>query len=110
AMSARLFIPRDAAAVAVGADEVAASFDAEARARGLSLDIVRNGSRGLFWLEPMVEVETAAGRVAYGPVTEGDVPALLDAMLAGAPHALSLGPTEQIPWLKRQTRLTFARC
>lgn len=109
-MSARLFIPGDAAAVAVGADDVAGAFETEARARGLSLDIVRNGSRGLFWLEPMVEVETAAGRVAYGPVAAEDVPALLDAMLAGVPHALSLGPTEDIPWLKRQTRLTFARC
>ncbi|BCP53421.1 formate dehydrogenase subunit beta [Kaistia sp. 32K] len=109
-MSARVFIPGDAAAVAVGADEVAAAFEAAAKARGLALDIVRNGSRGLFWLEPMVEVETAQGRVAYGPVTADDVPALLDAMLAGEPHALLLGPTEQIPWLKRQTRLTFARC
>ncbi|WP_018181562.1 formate dehydrogenase beta subunit [Kaistia granuli] len=109
-MSARLYIPADAAAIAVGADDVAEAFSAAARAKGLSLDIVRNGSRGLFWLEPMVEVETGQGRVAYGPVAPDDVPALLDAMLAGEPHALLLGPTEDIPWLKRQTRLTFARC
>jgi formate dehydrogenase iron-sulfur subunit len=109
-MTARLFIPGDAAAVAVGADDVAAAFEAEAKARGLALDIVRNGSRGLFWLEPMVEIATEAGRVAYGPVMADDVPALLDAMLAGETHALSLGPTDEIPWLKRQTRLTFARC
>jgi formate dehydrogenase iron-sulfur subunit len=109
-MSARVFIPGDAAAIAVGADDVAAAFEAEAKARGLALDIVRNGSRGLFWLEPMVEVETAEGRVAYGPVTADGVPALLDAMLGGEVHPLSLGPTEEIPWLKRQTRLTFARC
>ncbi|WP_029073758.1 formate dehydrogenase beta subunit [Kaistia adipata] len=109
-MSTRLYIPGDAAAIAVGADDVAADFEKVARSKGLKFDIVRNGSRGLFWLEPMVEVETAEGRVAYGPVAEGDVPALLDAMLAGDAHALSLGPTEEIPWLKRQTRLTFARC
>ncbi|MBN9028114.1 MAG: formate dehydrogenase, partial [Rhizobiales bacterium] len=76
----------------------------------LALDIVRNGSRGLYWLEPMVEVDTSEGRVAYGPVAAEDVPALVDAMLAGEPHALRVGPTEEIPWLKRQTRLTFARC
>jgi formate dehydrogenase iron-sulfur subunit len=109
-VSARFFIPGDAGAVAVGADEVATAFEAAATAKGLSLDIVRNGSRGLYWLEPMVEVETAAGRVAYGPVSADDVPALLEAMLAGEPHALLLGSTEEIPWLKRQTRLTFARC
>ena len=109
-MSARFFIPGDAGAVAVGADEVATAFEAAATAKGLTLDIVRNGSRGLYWLEPMVEVETAAGRVAYGPVSAEDVPALLEAMLAGEPHALLLGSTEEIPWLKRQTRLTFARC
>ena len=108
-MSARFFIPGDAGAVAVGADEVAAAFEAAATAKGLTLDIVRNGSRGLYWLEPMVEVETAAGRVAYGPVAAEDVPALLDAMLAGDTHPLLLGPTEEIAWLKRQTRLTFAR-
>jgi formate dehydrogenase iron-sulfur subunit len=109
-MSARLYIPADAAAIAVGADDVAEAFAAAAKAKGLALDIVRNGSRGLFWLEPMVEVETAEGRVAYGPVAAEDVPALLDAMLLCVPHALSLGLTEDIPWLKRQTRLTFARC
>jgi len=109
-VSARFFIPGDAGAVAVGADEVATAFEAAATAKGLTLDIVRNGSRGLYWLEPMVEVETAAGRVAYGPVSADDVPALLEAMLAGEPHALLLGSTEEIPWLKRQTRLTFARC
>ncbi len=71
---------------------------------------MRTGSRGLFWLEPMVEVATAKGRVAFGPVTVADVPSLLDAVAADKPHKLGLGLTEEIPWLKRQTRLTFARC
>ena len=109
-MSLRLFIPRDAGAIAVGADEVAARFAAEARQRRIEIDIVRTGSRGLYWLEPMVEVATSAGRAAYGPVTGADVPALLDAMLADMPHPLRLGLADDIPWLKRQTRLTFARC
>ena len=79
--------------------------------RGIDATIVRNGSRGLYWLEPMVEVATPAGRVAYGPVTVHDIEALLDAGLLDGKdgHPLHLGPTGDIPWLKRQTRLTFAR-
>jgi formate dehydrogenase iron-sulfur subunit len=106
----RLYIPKDAAAISVGADDVVAAFTAAAQARGLKLDIIRTGSRGLLWLEPMVEVATAVGRVAYGPVETSDVPALLDALTTEAPHPLRLGAVEEIPWLKRQTRLTFARC
>ncbi|MDM0109803.1 NADH-ubiquinone oxidoreductase-F iron-sulfur binding region domain-containing protein [Variovorax sp. J22R24] len=103
-------VPRDSAAVAVGADEVAAALQAECARRGIALNLVRNGSRGMFWLEPLVEVATPQGRVAYGPVTPDEVPALLDSgMLAGSEHALFHGPTEQIPYLAKQQRLTFAR-
>ena len=110
-MSARVFIARDAGAIAVGADEVAAALDAAAKRRGLDIEIVRTGSYGLYWAEPMVEVATPAGRIAYGPVSADDVEALLDAgLLDGKGHRLCLGPTADIPWLKRQTRLTFARC
>jgi len=72
--------------------------------------VVRTGSRGLFWLEPMVEVETAQGRIAYGPVGAGDVPGLLGVLPTGGAHRLRLGRPEDIPYLARQTRLTFARC
>jgi formate dehydrogenase iron-sulfur subunit len=100
----RIFVPRDAAALAVGADEVAAALEGHA-------DIVRTGSRGLFWLEPMIEVETPEGRVAYGPVEASDVPALLaDGLLTATARHLRLGVTEKIPFLARQTRLTFVRC
>ena len=109
-MSQRIFIPRDAGAIAVGADEVALALEKAAAQRAIAIEIVRTGSRGLYWLEPMVEVATANGRVAFGPVTEADVTSVLDAMLTDGPHALLLGLTEEIPWLKRQTRLTFARC
>jgi formate dehydrogenase iron-sulfur subunit len=109
-MSTRLFVPRDAAALAAGADEVAAALAAGCAQRGEAVEIVRNGSRGLFWLEPMVEVATAQGRIAYGPVDADDVPGLLDAgLLQGGAHALCQGPTEQIPFLAKQERLTFAR-
>jgi formate dehydrogenase iron-sulfur subunit len=110
-VTVRIYVPRDAGAVAVGADEVAAALEAVARARSIDIAIVRTGSRGLYWLEPMVEVSIASGRVAYGPVTAADVPALVDAgLIAGGPHLLRVGPVDDIPWLKRQTRLTFARC
>ncbi|MGE3147877.1 MAG: formate dehydrogenase beta subunit [Pseudorhodoplanes sp.] len=109
-MTLRLFIPRDAAAISVGADDVASAFKTAADARKIELEIIRTGSRGLHWLEPMVEVQTGAGRVAYGPVATGDVASLLDAMMAEGAHSLKQGLTEEIPWLKRQTRLTFLRC
>jgi len=110
-VSIRVFVPGDAGAVAVGADAVAVELEELALERGFAIDIVRNGSRGLYWLEPLVEVETQARRMAYGPVRPEDVASLLDAgMLEGGRHALSLGPTEEIPFLMQQTRLTFARC
>jgi formate dehydrogenase iron-sulfur subunit len=103
-------VPGDAGATSVGADAVARALADVARARGIELTIVRNGSRGLFWLEPLVEVDTAEGRVAYGPVSAADVPQLLDAgMLAGAAHALRLGDITGHPWLASQQRLTGAR-
>ncbi|MBN9005898.1 MAG: NADH-quinone oxidoreductase subunit NuoF [Rhizobiales bacterium] len=109
-MTTRIFVSRDAGAVAVGADEVARALTQAAAKKGASIEIVRTGSRGLYWLEPMVEVATSKGRVAFGPVTEADAVSVLDAMLADGSHALRLGVAEEIPWLKRQTRLTFARC
>lgn len=110
-MSVKIFIPADSGALAVGANRLAGAMAEAIQARALDAEIVRNGSRGLYWLEPMVEVETDRGRVAYGPVKSSDLNGLLDAgMLEGGDHPLSLGLTEQIPFLARQTRLTFARC
>ena len=109
-MKMRIFVPRDAAAISVGADEVATALEQAAAKRDVPVQIIRNGSRGLMWLEPMIEVATVKGRVAYGPVTPEDVPSLFDAMASNGQHKLRLGLTEEIPWLKRQTRLTFARC
>jgi len=107
----RVFVPRDAAALSVGADEVAAAIAKEANARKLDIQIVRNGSRGMLYIEPLVEVETSKGRIAYGPVSPGDVASLFDAgFLEGKDHALGHGLTEEIPYFKNQERLTFARC
>ena len=107
---ATVYLPRDAAALAMDADAVAQAIEHEASRRGLAVQLVRNGSRGMLWLEPLAEVATPAGRIAYGPVQPDDVPGLFDAgWLQGASHALCLGPTEDIPYLKKQQRLTFAR-
>ena len=105
-----IYVPRDSAALAVGANRVAKRIAEEAATRGLDVQIVRNGSRGMMWLEPLVEVSTEQGRVAYGPVTVKDVAALFDAGFHnGQAHQLSLGLTEEIPYLNKQERLTFAR-
>ena len=107
----RVFVPHDSFALALDADRVAAAIAEEAKARKLDVTLVRNGSRGMAWLEPLVEVETASGRVAYGPVTAADVASLFAAgFLQGGSHALALGPTEDIAFLKKQQRLTFSRC
>lgn len=110
-MSVKIYIPGDSGAVAVGADKVAIRMAEAIKAQNLDAEIVRNGSRGLYWLEPMIEVETGEGRVAYGPVKPSDIDSLLSAaLLDGGDHPLRLGAPEEIPFLKRQTRLTFARC
>ncbi len=103
-------VPADAAAVSVGADRVAAALAAEAARRDVDLHLRRNGSRGALWLEPMLEVGTPAGRIAYGPVEPEQVPALFDAgFVRGDAHPLRLGPVDTIAYLKRQERLCFAR-
>ncbi len=106
----RIFVSRDASAQAVGANEVADEVAKELGRRGLDVELVRNGSRGLFWLEPLVEVTTDAGRVAYGPVSPEDVAGIFEAGLTeGKTHALRLGLTEELAYFKKQERLTFAR-
>jgi len=110
-MSVKIYIPGDSGAVALGADRLAARMAEAIKAQDIDAQIVRNGSRGLYWLEPMVEVETGNGRIAYGPVKPSDIDSLLSAGLTqGGDHPLRLGAPEDIPFLKRQTRLTFARC
>ncbi|SFK03981.1 formate dehydrogenase beta subunit [Methylocapsa palsarum] len=107
----RIFISKDIAALAVGANKTAARLEAEAKARGLAVEIVRTGSRGMYFLETLVEVETAGGRIGYGPVAAPDVASLFDAgFLAGGAHPLRIGRTEDHPFMARQNRLTFARC
>jgi formate dehydrogenase iron-sulfur subunit len=109
-MIVTVYVPRDSSALSLGAGDVAQAISKEASARGVELRLVRNGSRGAYWLEPLVEVATPSGRLAYGPVTPADVPGLFAAdFLNGGQHPLSLGPTDAVSWFATQQRLTFAR-
>src|ERR1700709_2659986 len=95
----KVFIPRDAAALSMGAEEVAKAIASEAAKKKQKIEIVRTGSRGMLWLEPLVEVETEKGRVAYGPVSVGDVASLFKAkFLTGGTHKLGQGLTDEIPY------------
>ncbi|AZT83841.1 NADH-quinone oxidoreductase subunit NuoF [Marinobacter sp. NP-4(2019)] len=107
----KVFVPRDTTALSLGANQVAEALEQAESGQGTGIQLIRNGSRGLFWLEPLVEVETDQGRVAYGPVAPEDIPDLLDqGLLEGKPgHPLYQGLTEEIPYLKNQQRLTFRR-
>ncbi|WP_103257226.1 formate dehydrogenase beta subunit [Tabrizicola aquatica] len=102
----KLYVPLDSVAVALGADALVAAIEAEAARRGVTVQVVRNGSRGMVWLEPLVEVVTDAGRVGFGPLTVADVPGLFGDLAA---HPKALGLVDELPWMKGQTRLTFAR-
>ena len=102
----KIWLPLDSAAVALGADDIAAAITSEAAKRGVSVSLVRNGSRGMVWLEPLAEVEVNGTRHAFGPMTDADVAGLFGDLAA---HPKALGPTEELPWMKAQTRLTFAR-
>ena len=105
-MTMKLYISRDSTSLALGAEKLARAFAQAAQQRGLAVEIVRTGSRGAYWLEPMVEVERDGVRYGYGPLTPGDA----DAILAGGDHAKALGPVDQIDWLRQQQRLIYSRC
>ena len=106
----RAYLPRDTTAIALGADQVAMALIAEANNRALDVELIRNGSRGMFAVEPLLEVASGDQRIAFGPLTAADVPSLLDALAGKASdHALYLGPVDELSWLASQQRLTFAR-
>ena len=109
-MSVTLYVPCDSSAISLGADRIATTILNEAKKRNITIKLIRNGSRGLFWLEPLVEVDTPEGRKAYGPVQLNDISSLFDAnFIQGDEHPLFLGLIEELDYLKKQQRLTFAR-
>ncbi|MCC7052029.1 MAG: formate dehydrogenase [Gemmatimonadaceae bacterium] len=104
-----LFLPADTGAVSVGADDVAAAIEACSISQALDVRIVRTGSRGAYWLEPLLEVATPAGRIGFANLSAGDVPALFAAGVPTGAHPSCLGLVDALPWLRQQQRLTFAR-
>jgi len=86
-------ISDDAVAIACGADAVAAAF----LAAGVAVE--RVSSWGMQWLEPLVDIDG----VGYGPVSVDQVPDIINGT------APSLGRIEDIPFIAKQSRLTFAR-
>jgi len=107
----RIFISQDAASLALGSSRLARAIADLAAQQGIAVEVVRTGSRGLFWLEPLVEVDTARGRIAYGPIQPPDIAGLFDAnFLSGGDHPLRIGRMEDVPSLARQQRLVFSRC
>ncbi|MDT9598791.1 NADH-ubiquinone oxidoreductase-F iron-sulfur binding region domain-containing protein [Sphingosinicella rhizophila] len=106
----RFFVPADAAAVAVGADQVASALDEALRRRGVEARITRNGSRGMFELEPLVEFQSDRERIGFGRVRPEEADGIVDAIIGGSRHASALGVVDALPFLARQQRLTFARC
>ena len=106
----KVFVPMDSAALSMGANEVAQAISDQATKSGLDVTVVRNGSRGMLWLEPLVEVETEAGRIGYANVSADQIPDLIAAgLLSGSSHDSCLGLVEELDFLKNQTRITFAR-
>lgn len=109
-MSITIYVSGDSSAISLGADRTANTIVQEAAKRGIDINLVRNGSRGMYWLEPLVEVEVNGERLAYGSVQAKDVAGLLDSgLIYGRKHPLALGATAEIPYFKKQQRLTFAR-
>ncbi|MDD1616606.1 MAG: formate dehydrogenase, beta subunit, partial [Methylococcaceae bacterium NSP1-2] len=109
-MSITLYVSGDSSAISLGANRTAAAIVKEAERRGIDIKLVRNGSRGMYWLEPLVEVEVNGERIAYGAVSANNVSSLFNAdFIHGGQHPLALGVTEEIPYFKKQQRLTFAR-
>lgn len=107
----RIYVPRETAAVSVGADDVAVAIARQAKESGDRVQLIRNGSWGATWLEPLVEVEVNGKRIAYGNVAAKDVPGLFAAgLLSGGEHEKRIGPTDEIPYLVNQDRWTFRRC
>jgi len=107
----KVYIPRETAAISVGANEVAAEIERQANEAGEAIHLIRNGSWGVSWLEPLVEVEVGDSRIAYGNVTTGDVSGLFEAgFLKGGDHPRLLGQTHEIPYLANQDRWSFLRC
>ena len=108
-MSTRVYVSGDSGAISVGADGVAGAIAAHCALSGLDVTVIRNGSRGAYWLEPLVEIDTPEGRIGFANVQASQVPALFASRLPEAGHPACLGLVDALPWFAAQRRLTFRR-
>src|SRR5262245_51247007 len=109
-MTTRILVPDDTSACSLGADAIADAIKKQIDDIGLDACVVRNGSRGMYWLEPLVEIDMPDGRIGFGPVTPDDVQSLFAGKrLPDITHPLSIGRVDDAPYLRDQERLTFAR-
>lgn len=109
-MTARIYVPNDTGARSVGADDVAAMIGDIIASSPLDATVERNGSRGAYWLEPLIEVDTDAGRLGFGNVDVASVASLFaGGALPTSSHPKSIGLIDALPWLSEQRRVTFAR-
>jgi formate dehydrogenase iron-sulfur subunit len=108
-MTTRIYVPNDTTACSVGADAVAEAIEATLARIAFDATIVRNGSRGAYALEPLVEVDGPDGRVGYARLTPQRATELF---VRGLPHPDApecVGSVDALPYLAAQRRLTFAR-
>src|SRR2546430_9249011 len=97
-MTTLVYVPGDAGALSLGAGEVARAIAEEAARRRAAVKVVRNGSRGAYWLEPLIEVLTPRGRLAYGPLpARGRAGPFNAGFLHRGPHAPSPRAPEAVP-------------
>jgi formate dehydrogenase iron-sulfur subunit len=110
-MNTNIYLPCDTTANAKGANQIASLIEQIAEKNSININIVRNSSRGLYWLEPLIEIDSPLGRIGFGPVMEADVEELFKQQFYQdkQQHPLCLGLIEEIPFLKNQQRLTFSR-
>ena len=104
----QLFVSMDSISQKLGSEEVVQSLLQEVDDTAA---ITRTGSRGLFHLEPMIEVDIDGTRHAFGPVQATDVSSLVKAITNGSAteHPTALGPTDSLSEMKSQTRFALAR-
>jgi formate dehydrogenase iron-sulfur subunit len=108
-MTTRVFVPNDTSACSLGADAVAAAVQAAIDAHGIDARMVRNGSRGGYAFEPLVEIDTPRGRIGFARVEPKQAAALFAHGLPGIDHPACIGRVDDVAFFRNQQRLTFAR-
>ena len=99
----RVFIPQDSISIALGADLIAKKIAQSGH------EIIRNSSRGLHFLEILIEVEIDGARHGFGPISTNEIEDLIASNFAKS-HPKYLGIVDELKLIKSQNRLSFAKC